>query len=50
MGSLGVRKCQFFCVLVDLGFLENFDFFGFLVGLEILAGGSGAVLVGVSRM
>ena len=52
-GSLdtqGFRKCQFFCVLVDLGFLENFDFFGFLGGLEILAGGSGAVLVGVSRM
>ena len=41
----GFRKCQFFRVLVDLGFLENFDFWGFLGGLELLAGGSGAVLV-----
>ena len=50
LDTQGFRKCQFFCVLVDLGFLENFDFLGFLGGLEILAGGSGAVLVGVSRM
>ena len=29
---------------------QNFDFFDFLGGLKILAGGYGAVLVGVSMM
>ena len=38
---------SFFWFLVDFGF---FDFFGFLGGRQILAGGYGAVLVGVSKM
>ena len=42
-GHAGIHGISIF--LVDLGFLENFDFLGFLGGLEILAGGSGAVLV-----
>ena len=37
----------FFWFLIDFGF---FDFLGFLVGRKILAGGYGAVLVGVSMM
>ena len=49
-GHAGIQEMSVFCVLVDLGFLENFDFLGFLGGLEILAGGYGTVLVGVSMM
>ena len=52
MGILGSHwrlwdsaNVSFFLFLGDLGF---FDFFVFLGGLKILAGGYGAVLVGVS--
>ena len=41
----GSWKFQVFRFLVDFVF---FDLFGFLGGLKILAGGYGAVLVGVS--
>ena len=43
----GSWKCRFFWFLVDFKILF---FFGFLGGLKILAGGYGAVLVGVSVM
>ena len=43
----GFRKFQFFWFSLDFVF---FDFFGFLGGRQILAGGYGAVLVCVSRM
>ena len=47
-GHSGILETSFFrkC-FVDFGF---FDFLGFLVGRKILAGGYGAVLVGVSMM
>ena len=41
----GFWKCRFFWFLVDFKILIVF---GFLGGLKILAGGYGAVLVGVS--
>ena len=47
LDTRGFWKFQFFGFLADLGF---FDFLGFLGGLKILAGGYGAVLVGVSMM
>ena len=45
LDTRGFWKLHFFWFLVDFGF---FDFLGFLVGRKILAGGYGAVLVGVS--
>ena len=43
-GHLGTLEISVFWFLVD------FDFLGFLGGRQILAGGYGAVLVGVSMM
>ena len=44
-GHSGILEISVFLFLVDFVF---FDFFGFLGGRQILAGGYGAVLVGVS--
>ena len=47
IGHSGTLEMSFFLIF---GRSQNFDFFGFLGGLKILAGGYGAVLVGVSMM
>ena len=46
-GHSGILEISIFSIL---GRVQNFVFFVFLVGLKILAGGYGAVLVGVSMM
>ena len=46
-GHSGILEMSVFLVFCRF---QNFHFFGFLGGLEILAGGYGAVLVGVSMM
>ena len=46
-GHSGMLEISIFLILSRF---QNFDFFDFLGGLKILAGGYGAVLVGVSMM
>ena len=46
-GDSGILGISIFLVFSRF---QNFDFFDFLGGLKILAGGYGAVLVGVSMM
>ena len=46
-GHSGILEISIFLVL---GRFQNFVFFGFLGGRKIVAGGYGAVLVGVSMM
>ena len=46
-GHSGILEISIFSIL---GRFQNFGFFDFLGGLKILAGGYGAVLVGVSMM
>ena len=46
-GHSGVLEISIFLIFSRF---QNFDFFDFLGGLKILAGGYGAVLVGVSMM
>ena len=46
-GHSGILEISIFLIFSRF---QNFDFFDFLGGLKILAGGYGAVLVGVSMM
>ena len=46
-GHSGILEISSFLIFSRF---QNFDFFDFLGGLKILAGGYGAVLVGVSMM
>ena len=46
-GDSGIPEISIFLIFSRF---QNFDFFDFLGGLKILAGGYGAVLVGVSMM
>ena len=46
-GQSGILEISIFSIL---GRFQKFVFFDFLGGLKILAGGYGAVLVGVSMM
>ena len=46
-GDSGIPEISIFLIL---GRFQNFDFFDFLGGRKILAGGDGAVLEGVSMM
>ena len=46
-GHSGILEISIFLIFSRF---QNFDFFDFLGGLKLLAGGYGAVLVGVSMM